>query len=148
VPKQNSLTYDPFLGSPSIEHFASCSRNLKPRFKHVVAAAAYRSNEGRPRPWAWTALDGVSVSSAVRNDVELPACPECAQLFGRLRSTRTEYREALTSEFFKVSTIVAAKKQVDMERARLAFVEHTLGCRFAIAAPFASQLLVGYAQAT
>jgi hypothetical protein len=37
---------------------------------------------------------------------------------------------------------------VEMERAKLAFVEHTLGCRLAIAAPFASQLLVGYAQAT
>jgi hypothetical protein len=59
---------------------------------------------------------------------EVPMCPQCSQLHRALNAAHRCYLVALRSEFFKVCTIVAARKQVDMERARLAYVEHKLVC--------------------
>lgn len=59
---------------------------------------------------------------------ELPTCLQCLLLNRALHSARTGYIGALRSEFFKVSTLLAARKQVDLERARLAYVEHRLVC--------------------
>src|SRR3954471_13315558 len=70
---------------------------------------------------------GVVVDSDLAS-TGVPICPQCSQLHRVLNSARTCYQVALRSEFFKVCTLVAARKQVDMERARLAYVEHRWVC--------------------
>ena len=55
-------------------------------------------------------------------------CPECERLYRLHALARDRYIEALASEFFKVSTRIAAKTRVDMERAKLDFDNHTLAC--------------------
>ena len=55
-------------------------------------------------------------------------CSQCANLNRAFDSARTSYIAALASTFFKVSTEVAAKTLVDMERAKLDFIEHDLTC--------------------
>ena len=71
--------------------------------------------------------NGVVVNSDLPS-TEVPICPQCSQLHQALNSARMCYQVALRSEFFKVCTLLAARKQVDMERARLAYVEHRSIC--------------------
>jgi hypothetical protein len=45
-----------------------------------------------------------------------------------LSSDRASYNDALSSEFLKVSNSIAAKSQVDMERAKLDLLKHNSAC--------------------
>ena len=56
------------------------------------------------------------------------ACLKCAHLEQLFESKLSKYGEARSAMFHQVSTDLAAKKQVDMERARYDLEEHQLLC--------------------
>jgi len=55
-------------------------------------------------------------------------CLQCADLCRALESAQIKYVAARSAEFYRVSTEIAAKKQVDMERARIDLQEHQATC--------------------
>ena len=55
-------------------------------------------------------------------------CLLCKELSRVLGQNRSEYFEARSSAFYAVSTEIAAKKQVDMERAKTSLREHQQVC--------------------
>lgn len=55
-------------------------------------------------------------------------CLTCVHLEQVFESRLSKYREARFSSFYRVSTEVAASKQVDMERARDDLEEHQSTC--------------------
>jgi hypothetical protein len=55
-------------------------------------------------------------------------CLKCTHLEQALQSRLSDYNEARFSAFYQVSTKLAAKKNVDLERARYALEEHQLIC--------------------
>ena len=58
-------------------------------------------------------------------------CSICRELELAYRTGLSEYIEARSSACYLVSNRFAAKKNVDMERARYELEEHRLGCRSA-----------------
>ncbi len=58
-------------------------------------------------------------------------CSVCKDLNRALESTLGAYTQARSAAFYRVSTEVAAKKEVDMERAKTDLQEHELVCPFA-----------------
>ena len=56
-------------------------------------------------------------------------CLECAALARTLKAAFAKYMDARSAVFYRVSTEIAAMKQVDMERARASLQEHELVCR-------------------
>jgi len=65
-------------------------------------------------------------------------CLKCKELSGDLEFTRNGYLEARSSAYYRVSTEFAAKKNVDMERARYDLEEHRELC-----ASYADRRLLG-----
>lgn len=61
-------------------------------------------------------------------------CPQCRDLDRVFRCQLTRYVEACSAAFYRVSTEFAAKRQVDMERAKNDMEEHLLICVCAHAA--------------
>ena len=57
-------------------------------------------------------------------------CLECKDLDRAFQSRLAKYVEARTAAFYRVSTELAAKKQVDMERAKTDLQEHQSICPF------------------
>lgn len=57
-------------------------------------------------------------------------CLECKDLDRAFQSRLAKYIEARTAAFYRVSTELAAKKNVDMERAKTDLQEHQSACRF------------------
>lgn len=57
-------------------------------------------------------------------------CLECAALGRAFKVALDGYTEARAAPFYRVSTELAAIKNVDMERARASIQEHKLVCRF------------------
>lgn len=55
-------------------------------------------------------------------------CLRCTHLEHALESVLGKYREARLAPFYQVSTELAAKRQVDMERAKNDLEEHQLIC--------------------
>ena len=55
-------------------------------------------------------------------------CLICKDLERALESRRSAYIEARAAVFYRVSTELAAKKNVDMERAKSDLEEHQLVC--------------------
>jgi hypothetical protein len=55
-------------------------------------------------------------------------CLECKNLEEVLESRLSQYIEARSAAYYRVSTELAAKKNVDMERARNDLEEHRLIC--------------------
>ena len=55
-------------------------------------------------------------------------CLKCVDLEQVFDSRLSKYSEACSSAFYRVSTELAAKKKVDMERARNDLEEHQLTC--------------------
>ena len=55
-------------------------------------------------------------------------CLQCADLCRTFESAHIKYVAARSAEFYRVSTEIAAKKQVDMERARTDLQEHQAIC--------------------
>ena len=55
-------------------------------------------------------------------------CLMCKDLMRVLESASTDYKLARLAPFFRVSTEIAAKGLVDMERAKIAMSEHLLYC--------------------
>ena len=64
-------------------------------------------------------------------------CLECKDLERALKLTVASYVTARSAAFYRVCTDIAAKKEVDMERARTDLQEHRLVCAFAIRAAVA-----------
>lgn len=58
-------------------------------------------------------------------------CFECKNLKQAVEWRLSKYREARSAAFYHVSTELAAKKKVDMERARNDLEEHQLICALA-----------------
>ena len=61
-------------------------------------------------------------------------CPICTDLARTFETGLNEYIEARSSACYQVSKRSAAKKNVDMERARYELEEHQLVCVFAVTA--------------
>ena len=55
-------------------------------------------------------------------------CPVCWGLKRAYETTASEYMKARSSACFRVCVDVAARKNVEMERARYELEEHRLGC--------------------
>jgi hypothetical protein len=55
-------------------------------------------------------------------------CSECKHLEEALEANLSNYKEARPAAYYRVSTELAAKKNVDMERARNDLEEHQLTC--------------------
>ena len=55
-------------------------------------------------------------------------CSECKSLEETLEASLSNYKEARSAAYYRVSTELAAKKNVDMERARNDLEEHQLVC--------------------
>ena len=65
---------------------------------------------------------------------EIPMdCSECKSLEETLEASLSNYKEARSAAYYRVSTELAAKKNVDMERARNDLEEHQLVCASATA---------------
>jgi len=58
-------------------------------------------------------------------------CLECKNLEKAFESRLSQYIDACTAAYYQVTTELAAKKNVDMERAKNALEEHQLVCVFA-----------------
>jgi hypothetical protein len=58
-------------------------------------------------------------------------CLECKNLEEAFESRLSQYIDACTAAYYRVTTELAAKKNVDMERAKNALEEHPLVCVFA-----------------
>jgi hypothetical protein len=58
-------------------------------------------------------------------------CLECKNLEEAFESRLSQYIDACTAAYYRVTTELAAKKNVDMERAMNALEEHQLVCVFA-----------------
>jgi hypothetical protein len=56
---------------------------------------------------------------------------ECKNLEEAFESRLSQYIDACTAAYYRVTTELAAKKNVDMERAKNALEEHQLVCVFA-----------------
>jgi hypothetical protein len=59
------------------------------------------------------------------------SCLQCNHLTQVFELRSAAYAEARTAHFYRVSTELAARKLVDMERARADVEEHRLICNFA-----------------
>ena len=55
-------------------------------------------------------------------------CLECKNLEEAFESALSQYNDARSAAYYRVSTELAAKKNVDMERARNELEEHQLIC--------------------
>ena len=55
-------------------------------------------------------------------------CLICKQLERAFESSHSAYIEACSAAYYRVSTELAAYKNVDMERAKSDLEEHQLGC--------------------
>ena len=58
-------------------------------------------------------------------------CLKCKNLEEAFESRLSQYIDACTAAYYRVTTELAAKKNVDMERAKNALEEHQLVCVFA-----------------
>lgn len=58
-------------------------------------------------------------------------CLECKDLDRALKLTLASYMTARSAPFYRICTDIAAKKEVDMERAKTDLQEHRLVCPFA-----------------
>jgi Na+-translocating ferredoxin:NAD+ oxidoreductase RnfC subunit len=61
-------------------------------------------------------------------------CLECKSLEAAFEARLSQYNEARSAAYFRVSTELAARKNVDMERTRNELEEHQLICASAKAA--------------
>ena len=55
-------------------------------------------------------------------------CLECKDMARHFAETLARYQEARGSAYYRVSTELAARREVDMERARTALEEHRMVC--------------------
>jgi len=55
-------------------------------------------------------------------------CSQCKSLEEALEASLSNYKEARSAAYYRVSTELAAKKNVDMERSRNDLEEHRLIC--------------------
>jgi hypothetical protein len=62
------------------------------------------------------------------------SCGVCKDLMRVLNLANSDYGVALSGPYYLVSTEIAAKMQVDMERAKIALSEHLSSCSVGILA--------------
>ena len=67
-------------------------------------------------------------------------CPMCKELERTFEARRRNYVAARFATYYRVSTELAAYKNVEMERAKSDLEEHQLVCVFAASGPRASRL--------
>ena len=60
-------------------------------------------------------------------------CLECKDLGRHFDEMQARYEAARTSAYYRVCTELAAKREVDMERAKSALAEHREVCAMAVA---------------
>lgn len=61
-------------------------------------------------------------------------CPECRGLYRIFEQKRAKYEEARSAAFFQVSTKIAVRRDVDLQRAISDLQEHQAVCPWAIVA--------------
>ncbi len=61
-------------------------------------------------------------------------CSECRNLYRTFEGTLARFVEARTSAFYQVSTSIAVRKHIDLERAKNDLCEHQEVCPWAILA--------------
>lgn len=61
-------------------------------------------------------------------------CSECRDLYRVFERRNTRYLEARAAAFFRISTRIAARKLIDLQRAMNDLLEHQAECPWAIAA--------------
>jgi len=106
---------------------------------HQMAGSHYPEHrqDERDRPPAEQTQQNCCVRTS-STAMETTDCLKCKDLSGALAFSRNEYAEARFSAYYRVSTELAAKKNVDMERARYDMEEHTSVC-----ASYAERKLLG-----
>jgi hypothetical protein len=65
-------------------------------------------------------------------------CPRCRELDRALNLMLASYMAARSAAFYRVCSDVAAKIEVDMERAKTVLLEHQIACASAIRAEVAN----------
>ena len=65
-------------------------------------------------------------------------CPICKDLDRALNLTLASYMAARTAAYYRVCTDIAAKREVDVERAKIDLQEHQIACASAIMAEVAN----------
>jgi hypothetical protein len=68
-------------------------------------------------------------------------CSECRDLYRVFERRNTSYLEARAAAFFQISTRIAARKHVDLQRATGDLNEHQMECPWAIAAEYMGRRL-------
>ena len=63
-------------------------------------------------------------------------CPECRDLYRTYERSNARYMEARSAAFFWVSTEIAVRKYVSVQRALSDLREHQADCPWAIAAEY------------
>ena len=63
-------------------------------------------------------------------------CSECRDLYRAFERTHAGYVAALGAAFYKISTEIATRKHVDMERSRNDLEEHQLACPWALVSEY------------
>ena len=71
-------------------------------------------------------------------------CLECKNLEEAFESRLSQYIDACTAPYYRVTTELAAKKNVDMERARNDLKEHQLVCASAEVRPSGPRIRADY----
>lgn len=61
-------------------------------------------------------------------------CPECRGLYRIFEQKRARYVEARSAAFFQISTKIAVRRDVDLQRAFSDLQEHQAACPWAIVA--------------
>ena len=69
------------------------------------------------------------------------SCSECKELERCFDEMQVHYEAARTSAYYQVCTELAAKREVDMERAKSALEEHRTVCASACGATTATPML-------
>jgi hypothetical protein len=96
---------------------ARFANRLDPDFRHILNRDRISATVGTAERKGGAGMD---------------CCPICRDLERALELGLSEYIEARSSASFRVCTEFAAEKNVDMERARSALVEHRLVCVTAV----------------
>src|SRR5438270_8029448 len=65
---------------------------------------------------------------------ELMNCSQCKELYRSFERTRARFEEARSAAFFQISTTIASRNHISMERAMSDLREHQEACPWALVA--------------
>jgi len=78
--------------------------------------------------------DDLPASPSITRQEERMNCSECKDLYRTFERTRARFEEARSAAFFQVSTKIAARNHVNLERAQSDLREHQEACPWAMVA--------------